>query len=282
VALLTPDLVIVGHVCRDVVAEAPGWRPGGGVYYASATASKLGASVGVLTAGAEDELRALRDLYNVTVIGLQVQRSTSFENRYEAGGRRQFLRALAPPIPPEAIPPEWRRAPVALLAPVADEVRSGIVRSFADGIVGISAQGFMRRLALGQEVRFRPWERAQEALPHCGAVVFSEEDVHGHPVPWLNHCGPVLVMTRAEQGCELIHCGKHRRVAGFPMPETDPTGAGDVFAAAFMLKLRETRDPVDAARYANCVASFSVTGSGIDTLPTREEVQERLATWKPD
>ena len=51
-ALTTPDLVVVGHVCRDVTPEPPGWRPGGAVFYAASTAARLGYSVGVLTAGA--------------------------------------------------------------------------------------------------------------------------------------------------------------------------------------------------------------------------------------
>lgn len=276
----TPDLVVVGHVCRDVVRESPGWRVGGAVYYAASTAAKLGATVGVVTAGGP-EIEALRELPRCIVISMQTGRSTSFENLYQEGTRRQFLRALAPPIQVESVPAEWRKSPIALLAPVADEVRPSMIRAFPQAMIGVSAQGFMRRLTVGQEVGFRPWDRAQEVLPHCAAAVFSDEDVRGHSVPWLNHCGAVLVQTLGADGCELIHCGKHRRVPGFPADETDPTGAGDVFAAAFMLKLRDSKDPVDAARYANCVASFSVAGPGASTLPTTHQVAERLATWKP-
>jgi sugar/nucleoside kinase (ribokinase family) len=54
-----------------------------------------------------------------------------------------------------------------------------------------------------------------------------------------------------------------------------------VFAAAFMLKLREAREPIEAARFANCVASFSVAGVGTAGLPTAEQVNHRLSTWKP-
>jgi sugar/nucleoside kinase (ribokinase family) len=70
-------------------------------------------------------------------------------------------------------------------------------------------------------------------------------------------------------------------VPGFPSDETDPTGAGDVFAAAFMLKLRELREPLEAARFANGVASFSVTGRSTDALPDLEQVQQRLARTAP-
>lgn len=275
----TPDLVVVGHVCRDVTSEPPGWRPGGAVYYAASTAARLGYSVGVITAGAT-EVETLRALPNTVVISLDAKKSTSFENVYEQGVRRQFVRGLAPPIPADLVPPEWSKAKVVLLAPVADEVPLALPRSFPLALIGVSPQGYMRQLSLGQEVRYKPWERSAEVLPHVAAAIFSEEDVRGQTVSWLTYCGPVLAMTRGSRGCDLILCGKRRLVDGFPSDEVDPTGAGDVFAAAFMLELARVREPLQAARFANCVASFSVAGRGAEALPSLEQVQERLNTWK--
>ncbi len=274
--LAIPDLVVVGHISRDVVPEPPGWRPGGSVFYAASAAARLGASVGVVTAGGR-EVEALRALPNTMVVSLDVKRSTSFENVYRPDGRRQYLRALAPPIAPEMIPLEWHDAPAVLLAPIADEVSPAAVRLFARALTGVSPQGWMRQLAAGQEVRFKPWLRAEETLAQVATAIFSEEDVRGHSAPWLGYCGPVLVTTRGELGCDLVHCGKRRHVPGFPAAEVDPTGAGDVFAAAYMLRLRETRDPVASARFANCVASFSVAGPGVASLPALDQVQDRLA-----
>jgi len=275
-AFATPDLVVVGHICRDVVPERPGWRPGGAVFYAASTAARLGYSVGVVTAGAA-EVEALRALPNTVVIALEAKHSTSFENVYEPDGRRQFLRALAPPIPVELVPPEWTHARVALLAPVAGEVPPSMPHAFPQALIGVSPQGWMRRLEIGREVRYQAWDRAQEILPRVASAIFSEEDVRGHAVSWLGVRGPILVMTRGPEGCDLIHAGKRRGVPGFPAEELDPTGAGDVFAAAFMLKLAELREPLAAARFANCVAAFSVQGRGADALPSLDQVQERLA-----
>jgi sugar/nucleoside kinase (ribokinase family) len=57
-----------------------------------------------------------------------------------------------------------------------------------------------------------------------------------------------------------------------PQPEIDPTGAGDIFAAVFFLRLKETGDAWEAARTATVLASSSITRPGLDGVPSREEI----------
>ena len=59
--------------------------------------------------------------------------------------------------------------------------------------------------------------------------------------------------------------------------EVDPTGAGDVFAAAYLIRYHETGDPYEAAQFANLVASFSVEAPGTEGIPTRDEVLTYLS-----
>jgi len=278
VVFSTPEFVVVGHVCRDIVADVPGWRPGGAAFYAAAAAAKLGYTVGVLTAGAS-EVQALEALPNTMVVSLDAKKSTTYENIYEAGVRQQYVRAVAPLLPVDLVPPEWIRAPVVLLAPVAGEVPPSMVRMFPRSLLGISLQGYLRRCDADGAVSYQPWQHASEMLPYAAAVIFSDEDMHGHHTPWLRDRGPLIVETRGQLGCELTHHGKMRTVPGFPAAEADATGAGDVFAAAFLLELARVREPLQAARYANCVASFAVEGIGIDALPSASQVKERLESW---
>jgi sugar/nucleoside kinase (ribokinase family) len=56
----------------------------------------------------------------------------------------------------------------------------------------------------------------------------------------------------------------------------DATGAGDVFAAAFFVRLHKTRDPWEAARFATLIASRSVTRLGLDGVPTKQEIEESM------
>jgi sugar/nucleoside kinase (ribokinase family) len=71
----------------------------------------------------------------------------------------------------------------------------------------------------------------------------------------------------------MVISGRFRRP---PYNELDPTGAGDVFAAAFFSRLHTTRDPWEAARFATHLSSFSVTRSGLASIPTPAEVEESM------
>ncbi|HEL8103551.1 TPA: sugar kinase, partial [Escherichia coli] len=55
----------------------------------------------------------------------------------------------------------------------------------------------------------------------------------------------------------------------------DATGAGDVFAGAFIVEYLRTKDAVDALNYANATAALSVTGYGaIHPIPEKSKVIE--------
>jgi sugar/nucleoside kinase (ribokinase family) len=61
----------------------------------------------------------------------------------------------------------------------------------------------------------------------------------------------------------------------------DPTGAGDVYIAAFDIKYSETKDPYKSARFASAAASFVVEDWGPKNIPTEEMVRKRLEQNSP-
>ncbi|MFW5696373.1 MAG: carbohydrate kinase family protein, partial [Phototrophicaceae bacterium] len=52
------------------------------------------------------------------------------------------------------------------------------------------------------------------------------------------------------------------KVAGFPVEEVDPTGAGDCFDAGFLARWLAGDDPAQAARFANACGALAVTVKG--------------------
>ena len=65
----------------------------------------------------------------------------------------------------------------------------------------------------------------------------------------------------------------------FPEDEIDPTGAGDTFATAFLIRLHETGDIEAAARFGAAAASLSVGGVAAAAIPTRDEIEQRMQRY---
>ena len=276
-----PDYLVVGHVTRDVVPE--GFVFGGTVSFASLTARNLGRRAAVLTRSAWlPDLPKYLDGGALHVV--PADETTTFENTYPPGGRVQYLRAVAPPIPVDAVPAAWRRALVVHLGPVAQEVPPEMAETFPpETLVGATPQGWLRAWDRSGRVRSPvPWERAAQVLARVDVLVFSVEDMGRDPalVRRYAEMAQLAVVTEDRRGCTIWREGRTERYPAFEVEEVDPTGAGDVFAAAFLLRYGETRDHAVAARYANCAASFAVEGRGTAAIPTQEQVERRLRTGK--
>ena len=88
-------------------------------------------------------------------------------------------------------------------------------------------------------------------------------------------------MTESAAGAVLYWNGDRRRFRAPEVKEMDATGAGDVFAAAFFIRLFKTRDPWEAARFATLIASCSVTRPGLEGIATPREIEECLMEVLP-
>ena len=89
----------------------------------------------------------------------------------------------------------------------------------------------------------------------------------------------MLVVTLGERGCDVYRQGgtePFHSPAFKSAVEVDPTGAGDVFAAAFLWHLHKSGgDWKTAADWANCVASFVVEKRGVGGVPKLTDVEKR-------
>lgn len=260
----------IGHIAKDLVRD--GWRLGGTVSYAALTAQALGYRPGLVTSYGDDF--DLGPLAGFACARMAASATTTFENLYGPDGRTQFIRARAAPLTPAAIPTAWQRAPVIHLAPLAQELVPEIACGFAGVFVGLTPQGWLRQWDAHGRVTTHGWPGAFEILPCVNATVLSLEDLRGDwslAEQWAA-AAQVLVVTQGARGCTVFVNGKHaQRFPAPPKTPVDPTGAGDVFAAAFFIHLYETRDPWVSARFANSLAAISVTRPGLDGVPTPGE-----------
>ena len=284
-----PDFLTIGHVTRDILLNQT-FSLGGTVSFAALTAYHLGLVVAITTcadAGLLAELPA-----RLPEIGLAVHTSsatTAFINTYNEGFRTQYLRARADQLQLEDVPEAWRKASVVLFGPLDQELSPSFIRHFPrhpGSIFAATPQGWLRRWDKDGRVWPTPWTAAEEILPLLDVLILSHEDLlpfaNGNRTDadaMLSHWSmqvPLLVATDDRQGATLFQHGIAERFPAYPAHEVDPTGAGDVFAAAFLVYYYRHGDPRGAVDFANCVASLSIEHIGIAGIPTIEQVRERI------
>jgi len=256
------DYLAVGHVCRDVTPG--GYITGGSVAYSTAVAQALGCRSGIVTSSAP------RDVFeevspSISIHHVDSPATTVFENIYTTTGRTQIIHAVAGDLTVGHIPPLWSRAPMVHLGPIANEVDPSIIHLFSNSMVCVVPQGWMRRWDEKGRVYRVEWEDADEILPLAAVSILSVEDLpDSSMIEDFAELARLLVVTDGPNGCTVYW---NNEVRAFPAPTVkavDLTGAGDVFAAAYLVRLFQTGgDAWDAAEFANRVAACSVTRSGL-------------------
>jgi sugar/nucleoside kinase (ribokinase family) len=188
-----------------------------------------------------------------------------------------------------------------LLAPLAHEVDPELAKAFHGALIGATAQGWLRRFSDDGLVTAGPLDVAERLLPHLSALLLSAEDLPAHAsageavtssdapdtsigveaiqaqVESWAQLTPHVVVTLGAAGALLLAAGQpDTLLPGYPVTEVDPTGAGDVFAMAFLFELWTTGDARAAVDFANRVAALSVEGPGATNIPSRAEVAARF------
>ncbi len=270
----------IGNITEDLLPDGT-TTPGGTVSFSALTAHRLGNRAAII-ASAPAYFRQLPIFNNIEITGQIVDKATMFVNIYTPNGRVQYVKAVAPPIDPADIPEAWTHADIVHLGPIAQECSIELAARFKDSLIGITPQGWMRKWdAADGLVQPILWEGAEKILSRASALVLSEEDLPlgetGKRLleSYIAHC-PVVAYTHGSRGCTVFWEGRSERVPAYKANEVDPTGAGDVFATAFFLKLRETKNPVEAARFGNAAAAVNIESPGLSGAPTLPEVEARL------
>ena len=285
----TPDFLVIGHVLQDLTDEPGNWRLGGVTAYGSLLARNFGLRTAVLTSHAGD--MPLADLLpEIEARVVPAPATTQMRNVYSGPQSRRTQRVpqRATNLTPDDLPDEWRDARIVLLGPVAGEVDASLAAAFsADSLVAAGAQGWLREIGADEVVRpvpFEGWDAAP-LLKKLQALFLSDEDLPAEDAPtalaeW-SALVEVLAFTRGADGADVCHRGSPdgqdwRHIDAFAARPTDLTGAGDVFAAAFLIRYAESNDPWEAARWGAAAASLVVEGPGVEGVPTREAVKARL------
>lgn len=272
------DYLLIGHVAVDRLDDKR-VALGGTATYAGITARNMGARTAIHTSAAYEP--ALIDvLRGILVARIPAEYTTCFVNDYSSGRRRQTIESVADKLTYDQVLPEWRHPPVVHLGPLCQEMDVSIVDHFPRSLIGVTPQGWMRGWDASGVVHPVEWTDAARVLRKADVVIVSENDLADRSVirEWARHAR-MLVVTLGSRGCDVYRQGgtePYHSPAFTAAQETDPTGAGDVFAAAFLWHLHAQHgDWKTAADWANCVASFAIEKRGPTGVPTLADVTKR-------
>ena len=259
----------MGHVTRDKVEN--GYKPGGTVTYSGQVADALGYRTAVLTSAREDyDLREV--LAGLEVRKIPAPHDAVFSNIYDGNNRVQILHSKANDIMAADVPEAWMTSKILHLGPLTNEVEPDIVDLFPNSLIGLTPQGWMRRWGEDGRVYATAFPAEERLLRAADATVLSEEDLlDDGMLDRYKAWSKILVVTQNFAGCTVFCDGDEIQVPAPKIELVEPTGAGDIFAAAFFVGLHRSQNAVSAAEFANHIAAHSVT---------KVELNNKVIAWR--
>ncbi len=245
-------IVLVGNLSRDYLPGLPP-RVGGGSYHGARALQQLRVPARVLARCADEDREAL--LPPLVRLGTPVRTvpgaaTATFSISYEGDRRTMRLDALGDTWRPQDLPdlPSGRWVHVAPLA--RHEFPAETIAALARRRrVSLDGQGLVRVPEVGPlrlDDDFDP-----EILRHVWVLKLAEEEAAVLGDVSALGVREVLV-THGSRG-STVHYGSASEFVGAHPVATDPTGAGDAFAVAYVVARNAGFAPVGAARRATAV-----------------------------
>jgi sugar/nucleoside kinase (ribokinase family) len=257
---------------------------GGTVWYAALFIAGLGRRVAVVGIGDERiKRRFARSGVDVRYFS-DSGPVTLFENTYSDGIRKQKAWPGGD-IQRADVPQAAFDAMGLLVGPVLQEVDPAILRTPRSGSLMLDAQGFLRQLSTAGDVILRMTLEAEKAFRHCdilkvdareAAVITSTRD--GKTAGRILHrMGPkIVIITRGADGALFYDGVRFTQITAPEVDVIDPTGAGDVFSAAFLVRYIASGDLIAAGRFAVTAAALSTRGFGASALPSEADISSLM------
>jgi len=249
--------LVLGAVTRDL---EPGGAssPGGVVHYAGLAFAALGAHTRVVTrCRVEDAHGLLAPLCaaKLETRALASRETTTYANDYSGSEDQHELLAASDPIGPGDLPLTWRRADAIHLGPLHRRDLLPETLAVLEGRVGIDLQGLARQNS-ATGTKLAPNAELKDFLAHVSVAKAAEEEIavllEGMTLEEFRHEFGLaeLLVTRGARGALLVTRSGVDEIAAVPAPRRFPTGAGDVFLAAYLFARVSGREPRSAAQFA--------------------------------
>ncbi|MBU7048350.1 MAG: bifunctional hydroxymethylpyrimidine kinase/phosphomethylpyrimidine kinase [Theionarchaea archaeon] len=220
------------------------------------------------------------------------QQTGGFSLLYDHAGNRE-LTVIGRADNISEVPERASSADIIFLGPILQEIPPSLVETLSknNSLLFCDLQGFLRDIKNGSIIHIFP-QFLKEILPLFDIIKPNEPEAytmtgkyaseHPHEVmETLYSYGPsICIVTLAEKG-SLVYDGEELiKIPAFQTEANDPTGAGDTYAAGFMVKYLQSKNLYESGLFASCTASLWVESVGPCITITHEKVNERVEKLK--
>ena len=248
-------VAVVGNLSLDHVEGGPP-RPGGPPRYAARSLAALGVpSLVRAKSAAADRPRLVRPLEE---LGIPVEwrpaaTTATYAFSYDGDVRTMEVRELGSTWSPEDVAglgADWVHVGALFRGEFPEETLAALAGGGAR--LSFDGQGLLRPARVGP-LELEP-EPDTSFLRHVSVLKLSEEEARALVGPLeegpLSDLGvPEVVVTLGSRGAIVVAEGRLVHVAAEPV-DADPTGAGDAFAAAYVVERSQGQEPRRAAERA--------------------------------
>jgi sugar/nucleoside kinase (ribokinase family) len=289
------DIAVCGNPTLDELSEEGKAliSPGGTALFASCAAQYLGARVRIVGNIGEDYPSSIlkwlkhRGL-NTSALSKTRSPSTRFRIGYSHESRRLWLLDQGHPVAPT-----WIGGKVDGLhvGPVFNEVSDPLARTLRKrcGLMSLDVQELVRRVNRFGEVQVSR-RNIDRVLRLCDMVkasiteakILTSSRSHRGILDSILARGPKFVVITLGGKGSLLGIGSSRKFFIPAYPEKrieDPTGAGDVYAGAWLCSYLWTKDPVWAAAVGSAFGSLASQRTGLSKFGISRRELFRRTSW---
>ena len=244
-------IAVLGNLARDLLPGEPP-KTGGGPFHAARALNRLGAGTSPIYVRCADDDRAellpAFDVLGLPVEVLSGESTATFHLAYDGDQRTMRVDAIGDVWHPNDLPTipsaiEWVQVAALARSDFPEPTLAALARNHK---VLYDGQGLVRPAAVGPLVPDGGFDH--RLLRHVTVLKLSDDEaaVVGDP----EALGvPEVLLTYGSRGATVIFDGKAIEISAVPVA-ADPTGAGDMFGAAYLSARAAGEAPDEAARRA--------------------------------
>ncbi len=279
------DILITGHCTHDIIVQKDKefFRLGGPPSYISRLLESLNRGV----KNKEKESHAQVNYTIISKVGpdfkyfselpqkpiLVRKPTTCFVHRYGSSERAMEVRSICEPIFPKDI---QYKSKVGLIAGVIREVLPETIERLSSlcQVIFCDVQGLIRKVDQLGKVYHVDLASTEfyDVLPKIDFLRLNRLESQFLKVKEVSR-KTIVLLTKGKDGCSIIERGKELEVPTRPLPEKDPTGAGDLFLGGFAYGILRGYSLEKSAQVANYCGGLGVGRVGI---PTKIKIRESL------